>query len=385
MENEYDDFFEDDVQRQELTSLQDMEIIDLVEKNAGMYYANQFIKASQSKEYDENTLLSEAVARAVVMASEKDFQAEVLLHFNDKERTAIITACSFLVVKGRPKTGKTTALVWIIAALLGCPDLPYVGSLPISDYVLWADTEQSRVHIKMIRDRVGRLMSGEFSWTTRLTLVSLRPYSPHARLRLIEHLVESNSSVRVLVIDNIADLTISILDDVEAGELMRRLFRLIESRKLLVIGVLHTNKTNTHSRGHLGSLADQRAEVLLNVERRDGVMRVEAELTRNSPIPPVEYMITDGNFQFLKESQVVESKPMKSKFDQISIEVHKSIVTEVFAEHKQLRPGDFQKRLKDVYANRIGEIGIELRKHLQRFYVNQKLIHKVDGKLKMTE
>ena len=381
----YDDFFKEDVQRNELTSLPDVEIIDLVEKNAETYRVTQFINASQSKEYDENILLSEAVSRAIVHTSEKDFQQQVLLHFNDEQKTAIITVCSFLVVKGRPKTGKTTALVWIIAALLGCPDLPYVGSMPAIDHVLWADTEQSRVHIALIRNRVGRLMSGELSWNSRLTLVSLRPYSPHARLRLIEHLVQINSTVRVLVIDNIADLTISILDDVEAGELMRRLFRLIESRKLLVVSVLHTNKTNTHSRGHLGSLADQRAEVLLNVESRDGVMRVEAELTRNSPIPAVEYMITNGDFQFLKDTDAILSKPMKSKFDQISIEVHRAIVAEIFEEQQQLKPGDFQKRLKDVYAKRIGEIGIELRKQLQRFYVDQNLIHKKEGKLKMTE
>ena len=76
---------------------------------------------------------------------------------------------------------------------------------------------------------------------------------------------------------------------------------------------------------------------------------------------------------------------MKSKFDQVSIEVHRAIVAEIFEEQRQLKPGDFQKRLKDVYANRVGEIGIELRKHLQRFYVDQNLIHKVDGKVRMTE
>lgn len=365
--------------------LSELEIIEAVENEVENFKINRLVGSQAIPVYERRSLLNRAIQNARVTIADATLGENIILSMSDDEKAAIATVATFILVKGRTKVGKTNAVLWIVSVLLGQQGFPYAGHLEDSAEIFWADTEQSRLHIAQLGSTIGKLF-GLSDFHPRLTLLSLRPYSFNARWHLIDDVIKSNDRIKVVVIDNLADLVGSILDDREASELFGKIIRLIEARKVLVIAVLHTNKTNSHSRGHLGSLAEQFAECVLDVHRKDNFVYLNATLTRNAPIPTVAYRFNGSTFEFLDAVKTTKDDVANKKdFHRVPEHLHTKVLAEIFKDQAEFSPAEFRIRLSAVYAQTVTPIGLELVKKLQSYYVKENLIVKDAMKLKRTK
>lgn len=333
--------------------------------------------------FDFKKLMSVALRHATITEDDRDDKHQVALSFNDGGNRTISSWSSSCVVKGATKVGKTTVASLLVAALLGHKSNPYKGHLPDEAEILWIDTEQSRSHCYKVGARIGKLVLGEEKLHPRVKMLLIREYSPDVKWQLIRNAIKLNTNIKVIVIDNLADLVSSILDEEEASGLVGALLRLVEINSLLAINIIHTNKVNRHARGHLGSLSEQRAETVISVERSGKRIKVEGALTRNGPFPTIWYERQEDDIHFFYETDPKRDISFKKDFDRTPVEVHKEVLTSVFSDTPELFPHEFKAKIGKEYESKVQRIGLELIKRLQSYYVTIGLIQKEGSKLRM--
>lgn len=174
------------------------------------------------------------------------------------------------VFVGKKKSGKTHCSAEAIAALLsGSSRLNFRGSLPEARRrVLYIDTEQSEYKAFKTQQRILNAAGSSVS-PDQLLHYQLRPYSPAERLAAIEALVKEYSpQAGALVIDGARDITYDINSSEDACDILTRLLRWCDQEKMLVVVLLHLNKTsdsqgNSALRGHLGTELENKAVTVI--------------------------------------------------------------------------------------------------------------------------
>jgi predicted ATP-dependent serine protease len=128
--------------------------------------------------------------------------------------------------------------------------------------VLYIDTEQSPADVQKITRRVKKIVGNE----DKLFMYGLRPLSPKQRIKAIQILLEKHK-VDVLVIDGVRDLLMDINNAVESTEVMTLLMRWSFDYDLHIATVLHQNKGDGNSRGHIGTELNNKSEAILRVTK----------------------------------------------------------------------------------------------------------------------
>jgi|TARA_R110002153_G_scaffold216051_1_gene368677 RecA-family ATPase len=163
---------------------------------------------------------------------------------------------------GLAKSKKTFALTMFVSALVGGLKLFDTFNANTSATVLYIDTEQSPADVQKITRRVKKMVGNE----DKLFMYGLRPLSPKQRIKAIQILLEKHK-VDVLVIDGVRDLLMDINNAVESTEVMTLLMRWSFDYDLHIATVLHQNKGDGNSRGHIGTELNNKSEAILRVTK----------------------------------------------------------------------------------------------------------------------
>lgn len=210
---------------------------------------------------------------------EKDYpEADFLLSFNGK---GFLPLGDIVLFAGRPKSGKTSAMMVLAASVLGCKDFGLAKGPGNSDTakVLWYDTEQSLYNAS----RVGRIvckMAGLPKNSKRFRANSLRG----ASLKEMVNSIISGVNKYVpdlVVIDGVADLIENFNDVSESSNIVKKLLEITSNYNCTVVTLLHTNKENDNPKGHLGSLLMQKASDVLYVNKSKGIFSIKESISRN--------------------------------------------------------------------------------------------------------
>lgn len=362
-------------------TLTPLQLYEAVERNISE--VNIYNSLYENANFDFAHLMNVALKQATITEHDRNTHLQTALSFSGDGERLISSWSSSCVIKGPTKIGKTTVAAILTAALLGQAASPFRGYLPDDAEILWVDTEQSRTHCYKVGALIGKLVLGKSTLHPRVKMLMIRQYSAKVKWEFIQYAVTSNKAIKVVVIDNLADLVTSILDEEQASVLMGALLKLAETRSLLLVNVIHTNKGNKHSRGHLGSLAEQRAETVISVEKSGKRIKIEGSLTRNGPFPPVWYERQNDDIQFFFQHEPRTDSVFKKNFSNTTMEVHKDVVSSIFKNQGELFPYEFKALLKNEYERRVHPIGLELVKKLQAYYVTEGIIQKEGSKLRM--
>ncbi len=180
------------------------------------------------------------------------------------------TLQNFIVISGAPKVGKST----FTSGLLGSFALPaYQDNFGIKlkgvknrDKVCYIDTETSQHDFYKQIERIK-----EFSLTENLSekidAFNVREDEPSQIRKFIECYLQNNPSCCILVVDGLLDLCLNYNDEIETRLLINWFKKITKVFNILIIGILHTSKSNGESLGHLGSNTDRWAQSTLLVER----------------------------------------------------------------------------------------------------------------------
>ena len=224
--------------------------------------------------------------------------------------------------------------------------------------VLYIDTEQSKDHVLKAVKRVCKQLGTQ---TPNVETLALRTLNPKDRLLVTESAIEQLEGIGLVVIDGIADLITSINDEEQATNLTSTLMRLSEEKKIHIMCVLHTNKTNGQARGHVGTYFQNKAETTLDVSidsTDEDVSTVKARYSRDEAFKPFAIRVLE-NIPVVDEHFVSGKKLKSIKRTDISDEMLNQILSRIFAGNISVKSNelldDFVVNYEEVMGQSIGK------------------------------
>ena len=147
--------------------------------------------------------------------------------------------------------------------------------------------------------------------------------------------------------------------------------------------VLHLNKGDDNTRGHLGTELNNKAESILQITKSDldaNYSTVAPKFIRDVEFEPFSFFIDDG-IPVLDENFDLTSPKAKKGFSyqELLEENHREVLQELFNDSEiTCTYDDFVARLKDAYLAKGFNFGINKAKQLKTFLENKRMIIKTD-------
>jgi len=310
----------------------------------------------------------------------------VILRIDD---SIIGTLGNFSASTGKAKSKKTFNVCAIVtAALTNSTILNYSVSLPLNKRkILYVDTEQSPFHCLRLMNRILRLSNLPVdAHPEQLIFLGLRRYATKDRLKKIEEAIYENEGLGLVVIDGIRDLAHDINSPGESTDLITKLMQWTDERQIHIHVVLHLNKGDDNTRGHLGTELNNKAETVLQVTKDEfdkDISSVVSMFIRDKDFDPFAFRINENGLPEGIEGYQPQESGKKKAFDyqEIAEEKHREALEAIFPAGEALSYGNLIERLRACYAAVGCECGISKAKKLKLFLANKRMIIQGDDKL----
>lgn len=337
---------------------------------------------SQSQNVDYDSLWKKSLVRV----TDEFSLPPVILQVDD----AIIgTLGNFSASTGKAKAKKTFNVSAIVAAaLINGQVLEYRASLPSGKRkILYFDTEQSPFHCKLVLQRILKLAGLPLNQQPENLIFShLREISdPAIRCEMIRKAIYEIEGVGLVVIDGIRDLILDINNPTQSTILIGNLMQWTSERGIHIQTVLHLNKGDDNSRGHIGTELNNKAETVLQVTKDPtdpDRSIVSPTFIRSKPFENFAFRITDEpdhiNVPELDTNFQDEAITSKTAFDytELTEDQHRQALEVVFSKSEGgLGYGELVDALRKGYAEIVGTTyGIGKTKKLLTFLKNKRMI-----------
>lgn len=184
-----------------------------------------------------------------------------------------------VAIKAKPKNGKSILATILSAVVLGAE----FGELKPGTKgatVTYFDTEQNKANTALVMERIYNLCGWKEPHPNRLHVYALRKMGQEQRLQYIKEKIETLKPTTA-VIDGIADVMCDFNDIKESSEAIQTMMKLSAENNTTIFFVLHTNKSDSAMKGHLGSFALQKCADAFEVTRKNDAFNVTHTDTRN--------------------------------------------------------------------------------------------------------
>jgi hypothetical protein len=308
----------------------------------------------------------------------------VILRVND---SIIGTLGNFSASTGKAKSKKTFNICAVVAAAMSNGTvLNYCASLPDNKRkIVYIDTEQSKYHCKKVLKRVFELADiPQEKHPENLIFHCLRRYDPKMRLSAIEKVIYETENIGFVVIDGIRDLAYDINSPSEATDLITKLMQWTDERQIHIHTVLHLNKGDDNTRGHLGTELNNKAETVLQIAKDDfdkDISSVTAMYIRDIDFEPFAFCINENSLPELVDDYQPKQPTSQKGFDYQEVpEVkHREALENLFSEAEQVSYANLIGKLQKGYAAVGYSFGTNKAKLLKVFLENKQMIVK-DGR-----
>ena len=235
--------------------------------------------------------------QAVILDYTKDVKApETVLQIGENPT---FTRGNISCISGKAKSRKS----FLIALFAG--DL-----IKESCKVLLIDTEQGTYHITKSAQRILQLADiSLFEKSNNLIVLTLREKDTKARRELTEQAIKYYTP-DIVFIDGIRDLIYSINDEHEATEIINLLMRLSSEQNIHICSVLHENKGDNNTRGHIGTELMNKSETIISVTKDGDLSKVEPKYCRNIDFETFYFRINENS---LPEKATPEAMPTEKE------------------------------------------------------------------------
>lgn len=313
-----------------------------------------------------------------------EFEAPpVILRVDD---SIIGTLGNFSASTGKAKSKKTFNVCAIVAAAMtGGTVLNYSASLPPEKCkILYVDTEQSKFHCKRVLSRILRLAELSLEHQPEsLEFLCLRGYATKERLKKIEEAIYDIPDLALVIIDGIRDLAHDINSPSESTDLITKMMQWTDERKIHIHTVLHLNKGDDNTRGHLGTELNNKAETVLQVTKDDfdkDVSIVSSKHIRDIDFEPFAFRINSEALpEHVEDYQPRQSGAAKGfDYTEVSEIKHREALGVLFAEADQVSYTSLITKLQSSYGQVGYSFGVNKAKQLKVFLENKRMIVKED-------
>lgn len=333
--------------------------------------------------FDATLDIAELWQRSRLQVTDKFVAPPVILRIGD---SIIGTLGNFSASTGKAKSKKTFNVCAIVAAALtNGTILNYSASLPKEKrQILYVDTEQSEYHCLRIMKRILQLANlATDNQPETLEFLSLRRFNPKMRLAIIEEAIYHSEGLGLVIIDGIRDLAYDINSPSESTDLITKLMQWTDERKIHIHTVLHLNKGDDNTRGHLGTELNNKAETVLQITKDDfdkDISFVASMYIRDIDFEPFAFRINSlGLPEQVNEYQLKQTTAQKGfDYNEVSEVKHREALENLFSETAFVSYGNLIEKLQKSYAVVGYSFGINKAKSLKQFLEFKRMIFKDD-------
>ena len=295
----------------------------------------------------------------------------------------IATFGNFSASTGKAKSKKTFNISAMVAAAVNNTTvLNYRASLPEGKRnILYFDTEQSRYHCHNVIERIYKLSGLSLEADDpRLKFWGLREYTPTLRIALVDYALRKYEGVGLVIIDGLRDLMYDINNGKEATDVMTILMAWTSFYDLHIHTVLHQNKNDNNTRGHIGTELENKAETVLVISknRQDkNISEVKPMHMRAKEFTTFAFHIDDNALPVLETGfQVTVIKPKDKPLTALDEDVHTNVLQKIFEQHQPERYTDMVSLLIEGYSSAGYKRGNNGAKDLLKALSSKKIIVK---------
>lgn len=227
------------------------------------------------------------------------------------DKTLIGSPGNILTIKATQKAGKSFVVSMIAAAYLSGECLKFRTS-PVEGKtkVVYLDTEQSEPYVYRVARRIHKLAGLDpYQNDPRLKIAYLKEETTENRFKAVEQ-AANDKEVGLIILDGIVDIIKDFNDLRESTTLRDYILKIVGENDLILVNVIHTNKSDNNSRGHIGAFLEQKSESVLMVRKQDEAHKVEPAYSRDKDSEPF-YFIIDDNTKLPELYDSVETKTEK--------------------------------------------------------------------------
>lgn len=247
----------------------------------------------------------------------------------------ILTEQNFITISGLPKSRKTTFLNLFLAAAVKQSEVFNVNiTLNKSDKIVLIDTEQSKSDFSRQYKYLKNVCYPD-NPANRLKCYLFRRDEPATIIKAIEQILLIDTP-KIICIDNLTEMVNDINNVIECKALIQFLKKITDTHNIGVICLLHLNKGNNLTAGHLGSFADRGAQSVLRVEldKETQTSTLSATMLRSAAhFDPISIYFNDAKNRYEETDAAPAVTTKKRGF-------------EVEAEHT---PEDLKSRVKIIF------------------------------------
>lgn len=272
--------------------------------------------------------------------------------------TTIATVGNFSASTGKPKSKKTFNVSAIVAsALSGKEVLCYTVCLPPEKKrVLYIDTEQSRPHCHKVLERILRLAGlPTDSECQDIDFLVLREFSPMQRRSIIDCALAERDDYGLVIIDGVRDLLRDINNPGESLDVINDLMRWSSRNNLHIHTVLHLNKADDNTRGHIGTELNNKAETILQITKKidnEKMSEVKAMHIRDREFAPFAFEIGDDSLPHLVEDyQAQKSTSKYLSYTQLTLEQHREALAYAFKDDDRMSYAQLVNAVREGYES----------------------------------
>ena len=221
----------------------------------------------------ENTVinLKEKVERPPILLS---------IGFDDKSYKGVhyplkfASLGNFSVIKGQQKTRKSFMKSLLESCLLGGNSFKFCDYLEIKSHglgnkwVISIDNEQSRYDVWMNGIRIPEMVGYH---PENYKVLMWREKSREERKLYLDWLFMKSpykDNLGMVILDGYVDFINDSNDQTECNVFIDLIMKYSSMTNCHIMGMIHTNPNSEKMRGHLGTIAGQRAETVMNIENK---------------------------------------------------------------------------------------------------------------------
>lgn len=315
-----------------------------------------------------------------IKASEKPPVPPQVLWVGD---CTIATFGNFSASTGKAKSKKTFNITAMVAAALtNSTVLNYRASFPEGKrQILYFDTEQSRYHCHNVVERIYRLAGLSLNKEDkRIKFYGLREFTPTLRIALIDYALRTFDGVGLVIIDGLRDLMYDINNAKESTDVMTMLMAWTSKYDLHIHCVLHLNKNDNNTRGHIGTELENKAETVLIISKNKqnaNISEVRPMHMRDKEFSSWAFHIDDNSLPVLDVGyHVTVVKPKDKPLTSLPDDVHTMVLQKIFSKSTPQRYVDLVKALGEAYAEEGYKRGDNAVKEMLKIFNERKLITK---------
>ena len=182
----------------------------------------------------------------------------------------------------------------------------------------------------------------------------LREYTPDQRRDIIRWALHEEKDIGLVIIDGIRDLIHDINSPSESLDIINELMRWSSYYELHIHTVLHLNKGDDNTRGHIGTELNNKAETILQISKNvenGKISEVRAMHIRDREFIPFAFEIGDDSLPHLVEDYQfkMSKKDRLSSYADMTEQQHRSALEAAFPDRDNVGYQALLEALKKGY------------------------------------